>query len=106
MSDRPGAINIDSVRIYMMFCARGWVRSCRDSFTDHSKEPLQVPWTEAVPRNKISALQGTPLEAGDSLCYRGLILGWPVAQPSAPMHSFPFPSGNLGKIRSQFQSLK
>lgn len=67
--------------------------------------PLQVPWAKAVPLN-ISALQGTPLEAGDSLCYRGLILGWRGTQPSAPVYSFPFPSGNLGKIRSQFQSLK
>lgn len=105
MSNRPGAINIGSIRAYMMFCAREWVRFCRDSFADHSKEPLQVPWAKAVPLN-ISALQGTPLEAGDSLCYRGLILGWRGTQPSAPVYSFPFPSGNLGKIRSQFQSLK
>ena len=31
------------------------------SFADRSKEPLQVPWAEAVPLNKISALQGTLL---------------------------------------------
>lgn len=98
MSNQPGAINIGSGQgLHDVLCQRV-VRFCRDSFADrHSALEGAVLLNTVVPPGHSSG-GWRPL-----LQRLNLGVAWdPTISPSV-LFSI---SGNLGKIRSQFQSLK